>query len=94
MNPEEWLARVFGGTLRQEAFYKEVFRDLLTIGKVYIAEIKGWSPRSKRYWIQRLEDLGVVRQTREGFQGRWVYKLSTEFLANLEKVYFRVKKVL
>ncbi len=94
MDSDKWLARVFSGTIKQEAFYREVFRDLLKFGKVYIREIQGFPTRSKRYWMQRLENLGVVRQTREGFQGAWVYKISTEFLANLEKTYFAVKKAL
>ena len=93
-NPSEWLAQVFGGTLKQTAFYQEVFQNLLQFGKVYILDIHGFPTRSKRFWMERLTSLGVVRQTRDGFQGKWVYKLSTEFLANLEKVYFTVKKVL
>jgi len=79
--------------MAQEAFYCEFFDKLFTdkSGKVHWTELDGWSKRTKSTWIKRLIDLEIIERRRKGWRGRVYYKLSPQFLANINKLW-RISK--
>jgi len=100
MELHEWLGELVGLTGSSASFYSEFFKVLLENGRVYYADLPSdWSPRSKQWWVARLASgtttqagLNIVRRTREGRQGRIFFVWSAAFLAQIQKLYFRVKR--
>ncbi|RLI71477.1 hypothetical protein DRO91_05575 [Candidatus Heimdallarchaeota archaeon] len=97
-NLAEWLANAVSGTLQQEAFYREVFKQLLENEIVFVDDLKGFNVRSKSRWLIRLGEgnqsikgLDILRHNREGFQGKTFYKWSPHFLGINYSLYKKVK---
>ena len=103
MEPPDILALWFsGGNENREGFYRWFFSEMLKYGKVFASEFpRDWDPRSMRRWTARLCDgtknevgLQIEEKKREGKGGKVYYRFSYQFLADLNKVWKAVKKVI
>ena len=92
MNLVSWLARFSGSTVRQSAFYEELFAKLVKEEKVYLEELEGWSKRTIRKWTGRLKDLQIITLKKEGWGGRYYYKWHPKLLGWMNKWWEVVKK--
>ena len=92
----EWLGAMCGGTLKQEAFYRELFRNIFENGRVGASEMMkwGWHRRSVEEWRRRLVNLEIIQQRREGFRGKVYYEIHPQFYANTVKLMKVLKKIL
>ena len=48
---------------------KEINQELGAVTGVLLAQLNGWSERSTRYWLRRMEELGLV--ARQGVRSGW-----------------------
>lgn len=87
-----WLGNFAGSTLRQSAFYEELFTILEKDGKVYLSELEGWSSRTMRQWCHRLKNLEIIQLKKEGWGGSYYYKWHPKLLGIINEWWAIVKK--